>query len=29
VFGWVFTFHQIGGAVAAYSAGLVRGWSGD
>jgi predicted MFS family arabinose efflux permease len=29
VFGWVFTFHQIGGAVAAYGAGLVRGWQGD
>src|SRR3954471_15690405 len=29
VFGWVFTFHQIGGAVAAFAAGLVRGWSGD
>jgi sugar phosphate permease len=29
VFGWVFTFHQIGGAAAAYGAGLVRGWNGD
>jgi len=29
VFGWVFTFHQIGGAFAAWSAGLIRGWSGD
>jgi sugar phosphate permease len=29
VFGWVFTFHQIGGAVAAWSAGFVRGWQGD
>src|SRR3954471_7448335 len=29
VFGWVFTFHQIGGAVAAWGAGLVRGWHGD
>jgi sugar phosphate permease len=29
VFGWVFTFHQIGGAVAAWGAGLVRGWQGD
>src|SRR3954453_15442553 len=28
VFGWVFTFHQIGGAVAAWGAGLVRGWQG-
>jgi hypothetical protein len=25
----VFTFHQLGGAVAAYGAGLVRGWQGD
>jgi len=29
VFGWVFTFHQLGGAAAAYGAGLVRGYSGD
>ena len=29
VFGWVFTFHQIGGAAAAWGAGLVRGWQGD
>jgi predicted MFS family arabinose efflux permease len=29
VFGWVFTFHQLGGAVAAWGAGLVRGWQGD
>ena len=29
VFGWVFTFHQIGGAVAAWGAGFVRGWQGD
>ena len=29
MFGWVFTFHQIGGAVAACGAGLVRGWQGD
>jgi MFS family permease len=29
VFGWVFTFHQLGGAAAAYGAGLVRGWNGD
>jgi predicted MFS family arabinose efflux permease len=29
VFGWVFTFHQLGGAAAAYGAGLVRGWHGD
>jgi sugar phosphate permease len=29
VFGWVFTFHQIGGAVAAYLAGLVRGYEGN
>jgi len=24
VFGWIFTAHQIGGAVAAYGAGLSR-----
>jgi predicted MFS family arabinose efflux permease len=24
VFGWIFTGHQIGGAIAAYGAGLVR-----
>jgi predicted MFS family arabinose efflux permease len=29
VFGWVFTFHQLGGAAAAYGAGLVRGRHGD
>jgi sugar phosphate permease len=29
VFGWVFTFHQLGGAAAAYAAGAVRTWSGD
>jgi MFS family permease len=29
VFGWVFTFHQLGGAAAAWGAGAVRGWSGD
>src|SRR3954454_9143896 len=29
VFGWVFTFHQLGGAAAAFGAGLVRGWQGD
>ena len=29
MFGWVFTFHQLGGAAAAYGAGLVRGWNGD
>ena len=29
VFGWVFAFHQIGGAFAALAAGLVRGWAGD
>src|SRR4051794_35702868 len=28
VFGWVFTFHQIGGAVAAYGAGLAGGCHG-
>jgi sugar phosphate permease len=29
VFGWVFTFHQSGGAAAAWAAGAVRGWQGD
>ena len=29
VFGWVFTFHQFGGAMAAWGAGAIRGWSGD
>jgi sugar phosphate permease len=29
VFGWVFTFHQLGGATAAWAAGAVRGWDGD
>jgi predicted MFS family arabinose efflux permease len=29
VFGWVFTFHQLGGALAAWLAGAVRGWQGD
>ena len=29
VFGWVFAFHQLGGALAAWLAGAVRGWNGD
>ena len=29
VFGWVFTFHQLGGAAAAWAAGAVRGSTGD
>jgi hypothetical protein len=26
VFGWIFAFHQLGSAVAAYGAGLTRTW---
>src|SRR4051794_34254195 len=29
VFGWVFTFHQLGGAAAAFGAGAVRTWHGN
>jgi len=29
VFGWIFCAHQIGAAVAAYGAGLLRVWLGD
>ena len=29
VFGWVFTFHQLGGATAAFAAGAIRTWHGD
>jgi len=29
VFGWVFTFHQLGGATAAFAAGAVRTYNGD
>jgi sugar phosphate permease len=29
VFGWVFTAHQVGGSVAAFSAGALHSWLGD